>query len=74
MLYFAVDRGRSISIHAPREGGDRSANLALSVSKEFQSTPPARGATAGVLICQWHNSISIHAPREGGRLPPLTTG
>ena len=34
-----------ISIHAPREGGDRSASLALSVSKEFQSTPPARGAT-----------------------------
>ena len=33
---------------------------------EFQSTPPARGGDAGVLICQWHNSISIHAPREGG--------
>ena len=36
---------RKISIHAPREGGDnRGYNLA-EVSKQFQSTPPARGAT-----------------------------
>ncbi len=32
----------------------------------FQSTPPARGATAAETIMEQQNSISIHAPREGG--------
>ena len=35
----------SISIHAPREGGDVSENIQNYNYKEFQSTPPARGAT-----------------------------
>ena len=35
-----------ISIHAPREGGDRNAWYYIDRSKKFQSTPPARGATA----------------------------
>ena len=34
----------------------------------FQSTPPARGATAAPLPAQVSFRISIHAPREGGRL------
>ena len=34
-----------ISIHAPREGGDKSARAILPPSLIFQSTPPARGAT-----------------------------
>ena len=32
----------------------------------FQSTPPARGATAGVHVGDPADGISIHAPREGG--------
>ena len=55
-----------ISIHAPREGGDGGTGSVASVSEVFQSTPPARGATA-----LWSGKaaalrISIHAPREGG--------
>ena len=34
---------------------------------EFQSTPPARGATGALLgISTAAYNISIHAPREGG--------
>ena len=36
---------RMISIHAPREGGDSSRSAAAPFIQEFQSTPPARGAT-----------------------------
>ena len=32
----------------------------------FQSTPPARGATDGILRGSGRLAISIHAPREGG--------
>ena len=32
----------------------------------FQSTPPARGATAAGGKNLSHRNISIHAPREGG--------
>ena len=40
----------SISIHAPREGGDLGVELKwVAVPSEFQSTPPARGATADFL-------------------------
>ena len=35
-----------ISIHAPREGGDRPPSRRMALSLVFQSTPPARGATA----------------------------
>ena len=34
-----------ISIHAPREGGDRAADAAGLAGDAFQSTPPAKGAT-----------------------------
>ena len=34
-----------ISIHAPREGGDCATILVQNKLSEFQSTPPARGAT-----------------------------
>ena len=58
----------SISIHAPREGGDdcRYYSVCIQRKEAFQSTPPARGATPhckrqlGLVV------ISIHAPREGG--------
>ena len=35
----------------------------------FQSTPPARGATAALGLAGTYAYISIHAPREGGDLP-----
>ena len=34
----------------------------------FQSTPPARGATAMSETTKKPKTISIHAPREGGDL------
>ncbi len=38
--------GRIVSIHAPREGRDISRSLRLTSGNRFQSTRPARGATA----------------------------
>ena len=57
--------GRTISIHAPREGSDTRCALWAVSRGEFQSTLPARGATD---TCEMSNEayrISIHAPREG---------
>ena len=34
--------------------------------QQFQSTPPARGATEKAEVRSWLMDISIHAPREGG--------
>ena len=39
-----------ISIHAPREGGDFTVIAYLPFTCQFQSTPPARGATSVFLI------------------------
>ena len=36
----------TISIHAPREGGDTQVLSHDNPSRQFQSTPPARGATS----------------------------
>ena len=55
-----------ISIHAPREGGDPGALLRVHCTVQFQSTPPARGATAQIVFSSVQGIISIHAPREGG--------
>ena len=55
-----------ISIHAPREGGDHHNGNPYSDCLEFQSTPPARGATQTQLYSILREKISIHAPREGG--------
>ena len=38
----------NISIHAPREGGDRGGFFMSNIDKQFQSTPPARGATVPI--------------------------
>ena len=64
----------AISIHAPREGGDYVRYLQSMIDLEFQSTPPARGATLQQIpVCQFR-VISIHAPREGGdRAAPQTS-
>ena len=55
-----------ISIHAPREGGDEAAGGITVSLEQFQSTPPARGATAIARVTRIPVDISIHAPREGG--------
>ena len=55
-----------ISIHAPREGGDRWLMDSRARVSRFQSTPPARGATFGLYRWDEKSTISIHAPREGG--------
>ena len=61
----------TISIHAPREGGDFKDGLPA-IFWRFQSTPPARGATQVVGLLAPGMDISIHAPREGGDNPGLT--
>ncbi len=43
----------AISIHAPREGSDRSTSNSPSLVSRFQSTLPARGATARQRIPQY---------------------
>ena len=41
-------------------------DLTLVRIEQFQSTPPARGATANAAVMLRLGVISIHAPREGG--------
>ena len=55
-----------ISIHAPREGGDVKIVVTGPRASQFQSTPPARGATRYPVCLINCVKISIHAPREGG--------
>ena len=54
-----------ISIHAPREGCDKSGLCVYITLWLFQSTHPVRGATCSIVICDAAVVISIHAPREG---------
>ena len=61
-----LTRDQIISIHAPREGGDRRKHTTMCCGVIFQSTPPARGATTEVSAMGSLLAISIHAPREGG--------
>ena len=68
MLYIIEDGDIYISIHAPREGGDGYVTWAGVRRMLFQSTPPARGATAVAPAHRPRRRISIHAPREGGDL------
>ena len=61
-----ADTGRGgISIHAPREGSDKSTKPRMEVQQIFLSTLPARGATRGLQAGNVQTQISIHAPREG---------
>ena len=61
-----LTRDQIISIHAPREGGDRRKHTTMCCGVIFQSTPPARGATLSSRNQYMAQIISIHAPREGG--------
>ena len=69
MALYCGEITNEISIHAPREGGDF-VNTGLEYPEiQFQSTPPARGATVSSRSFYSYSkyfSISIHAPREGG--------
>ena len=57
----------SISIHAPREGGDVAAIAAALVNWRFQSTPPARGATSAA-PAPWERPGNFNPrPPRGGR-------
>ena len=53
----------------PPRGGRRILVFIRVVKMEFQSTPPARGATSITGYNVWYTYISIHAPREGGDSP-----
>ena len=58
-----------ISIHAPREGGDRSSPFPL--PKFIISIhAPREGGDFHELNLDWIVEISIHAPREGGDFRP----
>ena len=60
---------RNISIHAPREGSDRTPRLTLIGKKLFQSTLPARGATPDGGTEQFGNyDFNPRSPR--GERPP----
>ena len=52
---------QQISIHAPRTGSDICSGVASGVPHKFQSTLPARGATAPFTIF-WINSLFIPIP------------
>ena len=54
-----------ISIHAPRMGRDSACVGAGTVSRLFQSTRPAWGATDIFFLTAYIVNISIHAPRMG---------
>ena len=66
--------GAPISIHAPREGSDRRLEHSECHGYEFQSTLPARGATAIDKYLPTVYHISIHAPREGSDVQTLEPG
>ena len=61
-----ADRAR-ISIHAPREGGDGALMERERVYFEFQSTPPARGATAVSHPSRSCKTYFNPRPPRGGR-------
>ena len=50
----------------PPRGGRQLLSCPMMHPIRFQSTPPARGATAAQLPDDASDQISIHAPREGG--------
>ena len=54
-----------ISIHAPRTGSDDHNGSGDASNAAFQSTLPARGATASCRSNRRQDQISIHAPRTG---------
>ena len=67
-----ISAGRNFNPRPPRGGRPRRRWSPSPSMTRFQSTPPARGATAHESQRHTQHSISIHAPREGG--DPLFPG
>ena len=64
---FNYDYGfQDISIHAPREGGDRPFSFPLYMLQHFNPRPPRGGRPRSSAYADDLSGISIHAPREGG--------
>ena len=57
--------GTGISIHAPREGGDKAVFDSSIWEYIFQSTPPARGATQGFLLDRGRGKFQSTPPARG---------
>ena len=60
------DQTSSISIHAPREGGDMTAVRHGRRFFNFNPRPPRGGRPSTNAARSVYLYISIHAPREGG--------
>ena len=56
----------TISIHAPREGGDVTGKSCPRQMAGFQSTPPARGATPGFFLGKITPPPPLNPPPPGG--------
>ena len=69
---YSRDHVVSISIHAPREGGDVLEMCPIRLKMvDFNPRPPRGGRPAAILaIYSPRVAISIHAPREGGDIIP----
>ena len=57
---------RGISIHAPREGGDRGRYVLQGDAGAISIHAPREGGDRTFSTCWEISGISIHAPREGG--------
>ena len=73
-IYRTQSPRQTISIHAPREGGDHIPGQVVCGFAQFQSTPPARGAT-----CPQRHQVSHHhdfnpRPPRGGRPSAFAPG
>ena len=74
MPCFSFSHQLSISIHAPREGGDPPHRVEKMGKELFQSTPPARGATP--LTCtrgRFQSIFQSTPPARGATLPRSRT-
>ena len=61
-----LQQTRTISIHAPREGGDLGCCAAPKSNENFNPRPPRGGRHIVPTAPAPDGGISIHAPREGG--------
>ena len=56
----------TISIHAPRAGGDAQRQASRSNELNFNPRPPCGGRRIAIERSETKKEISIHAPRAGG--------
>jgi hypothetical protein len=62
----SAHNGRTVSIHAPRAGGDIVPTRTIPDSKRFNPRPPRGGRPCRCLLGIAYIRVSIHAPRAGG--------